>query len=360
MITGGGTGGHLFPAVAAAQALTAHMPGSCVLFVGTKRTLDAKSLERYGFAHCSITSYGIKGKNIMNLMKALAVLPLSLCQAFVHILRFQPDVVLGVGGYVTGPVLVAAKLLGVATVIHEQNSVPGMANRKLAKLVDKICVSLPGSEHVFPVQKTTCTGNPVRQDILALAEQKKESAAEKITLLVLGGSQGARAINDLIVEAFCGAAKDTLHGIRLVHQTGQADFERIQSKYKDAGRKDVVVAPFFEDMAAVYSQADLLVSRAGATTLTELAVLGKPVILVPYPYAADDHQKKNGEYYVRGGGVVLYEEKELDASLLAEAIAALVVSAEKRETMAAQMRALAMPDAAMRIVTVCLEAAGRS
>ncbi len=359
MITGGGTGGHLFPAIAAAQALTERIPGSCVLFVGTKRTLDAKTLERYGFAHCSITSYGIKGKNIINLMKALAVLPLSLCQAFVHILRFKPDVVLGVGGYVTGPVLVAAKLLGVATVIHEQNSVPGMANRKLAKLVDKICISLPDSAHVFPVQKTTYTGNPVRQELLALAEQKKEPGTEKITLLVLGGSQGARAINDLIVEIFCGAAKETLHGIRLVHQTGQADFERIQSKYNEAGR-DVVVAPFFEDMAAVYNQADLLLSRAGATTLTELAVLGKPVILVPYPYAADDHQKKNGEYYVQGGGAILYEEKELDASLLAETIATLIANAKQRQIMAAQMRTLAMPDAAMRIVAVCLEAARRS
>ncbi len=359
MITGGGTGGHLFPAIAAAQALTAHMPGSCVLFVGTKRTLDAKTLERYGFAHCSITSYGIKGKNIIHLVKALAVLPLSLCQAFVHILRFKPDVVLGVGGYVTGPVLVAAKLLGVATVIHEQNSVPGMANRKLAKLVDKICISLPDSAHVFPRQKTTYTGNPARQELLALAEQKKEPGAEKITLLVLGGSQGARAINNLIVEVFCGAAKETLPGIRLVHQTGQADFERIQSKYKDAGREDVVVAPFFEDMAAVYRQADFLLSRAGATTLTELAVLGKPVILVPYPYAADDHQKKNGEYYVQGGGAILYEEKELDASLLAETIATLAANAKQRQIMAAQMRSLAMPDAAMRIVAVCLEAAGR-
>ncbi len=360
LITGGGTGGHLFPAVAAAQALMATMPRSKVLFVGTKRALDAKNLERYGFAHCAITSYGLKGKNLIQLLKALVILPYSICQALVHIWRFKPDVVLGVGGYVTGPVILAAKLLGVAAVIHEQNSVPGMANKKLAKLVDKICVSLPGSETLFPPQKTVLTGNPVRQDLLALAAEEKDVDPEKVTLLVLGGSLGARAVNELIVEAFCGANREALAGLKLIHQTGQADFASVKSRYEEAGRQDVVVAPFFDDMAAVYKEADFLVSRAGATTLTEVAALGKPVILIPYPYAADNHQMKNGIYYVQGGGAVLYEEKDLDASLLAETIAALATSGEKRQAMAARIRSLAMPDAAKRIVAVCLEAVRQS
>jgi len=356
LITGGGTGGHLFPAVAAAQALRLRQPESEVLFIGTRRKIDTTSLDAYGFASCSIHSYGLKGKSVPDLLKAILALPVSIFQAAAHIRRFRPDVALGVGGYVTGPVMVAAKLMGVPTIIHEQNSVPGLANRKLGKLVNRVCVSLPGSERFFPREKTIMTGNPVRQNILALAREPR--AKEGVfTIMILGGSQGAHAVNRLVTEALCNHGKERLPEFTVIHQTGQKDAEWVEKCYCEAGVK-ATVAPFFRDMAEVYSKADLLVSRAGATTLTELAVLGKPAILVPYPYAADDHQTQNGAYYVDGGGAVQFIEKELSSELLFHTIDGLIKNNDRRAAMAEGMRRLAIPDAAEKIVDVCLQAAG--
>jgi len=358
LVTGGGTGGHLFPAIAAAQALRARQPECGVLFIGTRRKIDTTTLDGYGFASCSIHSYGLKGKNPLELMKALAVLPVSVIQAALHIRRFRPDVALGVGGYVTGPVMVAARLMGVPTIIHEQNSIPGMANRKLGTLVKRVCVSLPGSERFFPSAKTVMTGNPVRQNILALG-QKEEQGSEPLTLLVLGGSQGAHMVNRLVIEAICETDDDRLAGVSVIHQTGQKDVGWVEERYRKAGIK-ARVAPFFRDMAEVYGAADLLVSRAGATTLSELAVLGKPAILVPYPYAADNHQKKNASYYVEGGGALQFAEQTLHAELLAETLGTLVADPDRRKTMAECMRKLGIRDAAEKIVDVCLQAADRT
>lgn len=177
MLTGGGTGGHLFPAIATAEALCRRLPGTEVLFVGTKRRMDRESIEQYGYGTCSIHSKGLKGKSFMSLLQGVAVLPLSCMEAMYHILRFRPHLVVGVGGYVTGPVVLAAKLLGKPTVIHEQNSIPGLANRKLGPLVTRVCLSLPGSEKWFPGEKTVLTGNPVRDAILTLAGKKKRKRA---------------------------------------------------------------------------------------------------------------------------------------------------------------------------------------
>lgn len=356
MITGGGTGGHLFPAVAAAQALVKREPASEVLFIGTRRKIDTTSLEQYGFASSSIYSYGLKGKKLPALAKALAVLPVSLFQALAQIRRFKPDVALGVGGYVTGPVMLAARMAGVPTIVHEQNSVPGMANRKLGALVGKVCISLPGSEKFFPSEKVVVTGNPVRQDILALAAEQTTPGQDKVfTLLVLGGSQGAQALNKLVVEAICEPGGSEFKKIRVIHQTGAKDCDWVRQSYEQAGISAEVSA-FFADMKAVYAQADFLVSRSGATTLTELGVLGKPALLVPYPYAADDHQQKNAEYYVEGGGAVLCRESELTAQKVRQTIREMADDAEKRAAMGQAMKRLGVPAAADRIVDVCLQA----
>lgn len=356
MITGGGTGGHLFPAVAAAQALVKRQPTSEVLFIGTRRKIDTTSLEQYGFASSSIYSYGLKGKNLPDLAKALAVLPVSFFQALAQIRRFRPDVALGVGGYVTGPVMLAARVAGVPTIVHEQNSVPGMANRKLGALVRKVCISLPGSEKFFPSEKVVVTGNPIRQDILALAAEKNTPEQDKVfTLLVLGGSQGAQALNRLVTEAICEPDDGEFKKIRVIHQTGAKDCDWVRQKYEQGGITAEVSA-FFADMRAVYAQADFLVSRSGATTLTELAVLGKPALLVPYPYAADDHQQKNAEYYVKGGGALLCRESELTPATVRQTIREMADDAEKLTTMAQAMQRLGVPAAADRIVDVCLQA----
>lgn len=353
LLTGGGTGGHLFPAVATAQEFKAQLPDTEVLFVGTRRKMDNKSLEAYGFAGESILCYGLKGKNPLELLKALAVLPLSYLQALLIIRRFKPDIILGVGGYVTGPVVLAGKNLGIPVVIHEQNSVPGLANRKLGKIADKVCLSLPGSGAEFPAEKILYTGNPVRSNILRLAEEAPPRKSEKRTLLILGGSQGAQAINAVVSEALCSMTDDELRHIRVIHQTGDRDEMQVKDAYRQR-RVDAEVAGFFTQMHEIYAQADLLVSRAGATTLSEIAVLGKPAILIPYPSAADNHQEKNGNYYVSGGGAVQFRQKELSGKQLAQTILQLINNEQQLHAMGAAMKRLAFPDAAKSIVACCL------
>jgi UDP-N-acetylglucosamine--N-acetylmuramyl-(pentapeptide) pyrophosphoryl-undecaprenol N-acetylglucosamine transferase len=359
-LTGGGTGGHLFPAVATAQEFQKQMPDVEVLFVGTKRKVDTKSLGAYGFASESILSYGLKGKNPLEMLKALVVLPLSVIQAMLIIRRFKPDIIFGVGGYVTGPVIGAGKNMGIPIVIHEQNSVPGLANRKLGKLADKVCLSLPGSGSYFPSEKILYTGNPVRNKILELAgkplPQNKGQGGqnERRTLLILGGSQGAQAVNSLVTEALCSLGDVELKAIKVIHQTGDRDEEQVKSTYRKRG-VSAEVAGFFTQMHEVYEQADLLVTRAGATTLSEIAVLGKPAIFIPYPSAADNHQEKNGDYYVSGGGAVQFNQKELTAKQLGETILQLINNQEKLNSMGAAMKRLAFPDAAEKIVACCLE-----
>lgn len=357
MLTGGGTGGHLFPAIATAEAMCARLPGSEVLFVGTRRKLDTSSLKKYGYAIRSIHSKGLKGKNILSLIQGVAVLPLSFVEAMYHISRFQPDLVLGVGGYVTGPVVAAARLLGKPTLIHEQNSIPGLANRKLGSLVNRVCISLPGSESSFPSEKTILTGNPVRSAILELAKDATQSSGNPKTLLVLGGSLGAHRVNELVSQALT-LGDSALQGVRVIHQTGPADVESIRAIYAES-KVDAIVEPFFDDMAAVYREADLLLSRAGATTLAELAVLGKPAILIPYPYAADNHQEKNAAFYVEGGGARMFIEKDLTAEILAQELGALLVEGDQLEAMGNAMRTRSFPDAAEQIVDQCLNLLGR-
>lgn len=351
LLTGGGTGGHLFPAVATAENLNSRTDGSEVLFIGTKRKLDSEYLKKFGFSVKTIHSYGLKGKKIPALLKALAVLPVSLIEACYHILRFRPNVVCGVGGYVTGPVVAAAWLLRRPTLVHEQNSIPGLANRKLGRLVDRICISLPQSGRFFPAEKTVLTGNPVRDQILAVsqAEPKKDGP---LTLLVLGGSQGAQAINRLMVEVLC-HKRDIFADIRVIHQTGRNDEDMVKQAYREGG-VEATVSAFFTDMAGLYEQADLIVSRAGATTLAEISVMGKPVVLIPYPHAADDHQRQNGTWYVENGGAVMLDQNELTPAVLAEELENIVTSPDRRREMALAMRGLAIPDAADRIVDICV------
>lgn len=354
LLTGGGTGGHLFPAVATAQEFQKQFPNTEVLFVGTKRKVDTASLKNYGYESKTIDCHGVKGKNPYQLLKAIVTLPRAYMQALKVIREFQPDIIVGVGGYVTGPVVSAGKSMGIPAVIHEQNSVPGLANRKLGAIVDRICLSLPGSGTQFNQAKVVYTGNPVRADILALAKHKSETSSLEKTILVLGGSQGAHAINELLPQAVGMLDSEIAATLKIVHQTGENDVEMVRRAY-ETSNVEAQVEPFFKEMNAVYRQADLVVSRAGATTLAEISVLGKPAILIPYPYAADNHQEKNGAYYVEGGGAVQYIQKTLTAEKLRDAVTELLNDPEKRQKMTDAMRRLSYPDAAERIVACCLE-----
>ena len=356
IIAGGGTGGHLFPGIALATALQQRIPATQVLFIGTSRLLDQQALAGLGFELAALDCGGVKGLNLAAKLRSLLQLPGAVAEALRILRRFGPDLVFGVGGYVTGPVLFAAWLLRIPIGIHEQNSVPGMANKWAGKLADRICISLPCIPP-FPPARTVQTGNPVRHEILAAAGQKRLVAATP-TVLVLGGSQGAHRVNTLMMAAMEQLVAEHV-SVRLIHQTGMADQELVAQCYQRLGIEAEVV-PFIRDMAGVYARADLVVSRAGATTLAELAVMGLPTLLIPYPYAADNHQVTNGEYYVKGGGCLVLEESGLSGVILARTLSEHLHNPEELHTMAASMKTMAMPDATDRIVDECLRLAARA
>ncbi len=350
IVAGGGTGGHLFPGIAVATAMRQRLASTEVLFIGTSRLLDQQALAGLGFSLAALECSGVKGLGMKARLRSLLRMPGAVLEARKMLRRFQPDLVLGVGGYVTGPVLLAAKSLGVPIAIHEQNSVPGMANRLAGKLADQVFISLPCSPP-FAADKTVQTGNPVREAILAAA---RETMARPTipTLLVLGGSQGAHRVNLLMLAAMEQLSQQQLP-LHLIHQTGVADETMVREGYARLGIQAEVSA-FIADMAAVYRRADLVVSRAGATTLAELAVMGLPALLIPYPYAADDHQTTNGRYYQKGSGCKVLQESALSGEILARAISECLHNREELHTMSANMKTMAMPDATTRIVEACL------
>lgn len=351
IVTGGGTGGHLFPGIAVAEEMRRRFPQGRILFVSTDRAIDNKMLATRSFEKKAIACLPLKGKSVWGTLKSVSQLPFSLWQALRIVRAFRPQLVLGVGGYVTGPVVLAARLMGVKTCIHEQNSVPGMANRMLGKIVDRIYVSIPGSEDFFPRGKAVLTGNPVRAELLLEAGRQKDQAASK-TVLVLGGSQGAHRVNALMVAAFTPALPADL--VLLRHQTGSSDEAWVRKAYDEAGVA-AQVSSFISDMAAAYREADLVVSRAGATTLAELAVLGLPAILIPFPYAADDHQTTNAAFLVRGGAALMFPERELDGAKLRAEILGLLNDAPRLQGMAARMKEYARPEATTAIVEKSIE-----
>jgi len=350
IVSGGGTGGHLFPGIAVAEAVLDRHPAGQVLFVGTGRQTDARVLANRKFQTTTISCRGLKGKSVLQRLTALLQLPLSTLSAMRLMRRFRPQLVLGVGGYVTGPVLLAAKMMGVATCIHEQNSVPGMANRKLGRLVDRIFLSIPGSERYFAEGKWVLTGNPLRRELMEAAAGKREKK-DGLTLLVLGGSLGAHRVNVLIAGAM-EILKNTVAQLQVIHQTGRDDEQMVAGRYKELGIK-AEVAAFFSNMAGLYSRADLVVSRAGATTLAEITAFGLPMILIPYPFAADDHQRKNGEYLVQGGAALMFTQDALTEQGLAEQISGLLADEKRRIQMGQAARRLARPDATEAIVKQC-------
>jgi len=351
IVTGGGTGGHLFPGIAVAEAMMRRIPSGEILFVSTDRAIDNQALASRSFQKVAVSCQPLKGKSGIGVLKSIARLPASIWQAMRIVRKFKPDLVLGVGGYVTGPVVLAAKLLGVKTCIHEQNSIPGMANRMLGKIVDRIYTSIPGSEAFFPLEKVVFTGNPVREEFLAEAAVQGGEKNQRV-ILVLGGSQGAHRVNNLVVEALCGEGAE--RNIRVVHQAGAKDEGWVRDAYRVAGISARVSA-FIGDMATAYHEADLVVSRAGATTLAELAVLGKPAILIPYPFAADDHQTTNAKFLVDGGAARMYQEQGLSGATIREAVLSLLADEKRLREMARKMKSYARPEATTAIVKESLQ-----
>ena len=356
VVTGGGTGGHLFPAIAVAEALLQQNAENRVLFIGTGRQLDNLALANRPFATATLKCPAIKGKNLFGGLLALLKLPFSLMAAIRLIKDFQADLVFAAGGYVSGPVGLAAWLLKIPVLIHEQNSVPGLTNRLLGHLARRVFVSLPGSEHYFPAGKTVLSGNPIRSELLA-ASHAAARPHEKTTLLVLGGSQGAHRLNLLMLEAAARIGQQLRNwpgGFEIIHQTGGQDEQLARETYARLGLV-AQVAPFIQAMAAAYNQADLVIARAGATTLAELLIFKKAAILVPYPYAADNHQAKNADHLVKNGGARMFYEAELTGPKLGAELIGLLTDPQARQEMAQKNGQLARPEATETILNGCLE-----
>ncbi|HVV85815.1 MAG TPA: undecaprenyldiphospho-muramoylpentapeptide beta-N-acetylglucosaminyltransferase [Kofleriaceae bacterium] len=359
LIAGGGTGGHLFPGVAIAEELRARAPDAAVGFVGTARGLEARVLPELGWELSLIQVSGLKTVGAWGAMKGLFKLPRALWQARAIVKKFRPDAVIGVGGYASGPVVLMARLRGRPTAICEQNSIPGFTNKLLGRLVRKVFLSFGESRRFFKAKKVVMSGNPVRRELAAklLAAAGQARGEGPPAVLVSGGSLGAVAVNDLASRALIAIAKE--RPITIVHQTGAADEAKIAARYREAG-VDADVRAFIKDMAGAYAKADLIVCRAGATTVAELAIAGKPAIFIPYPFAADNHQEINAREMAEAGAAKMFRQKELTAEKLAAAIAPLLDDEAARAAMGARMRELAHPRAAADVVDWCLAQAAAS
>ncbi|MBF0098811.1 MAG: undecaprenyldiphospho-muramoylpentapeptide beta-N-acetylglucosaminyltransferase [Magnetococcales bacterium] len=321
IIAGGGTGGHIFPAIAIADAWEAN--GGDVLFVGTPHGMESRLLPQRGKRLELLRVGQIKGKGVGARLRTVFGLPFALFSAIRIIRRYQPDAVLGMGGYVSAPTVAAARLLGLPTALHEQNARAGLTNRLLGKLVDQVYISFPDAASSFAVSgadavaRVLVTGNPVRT---ALREESQlatlPSGNRPFSLLVFGGSQGARIFSDLIPSALK-LVKDGGMPVEVRHQVPQEDLDRVKAQYEQLGIR-ATVAPFFQNMAEAYRQADLVICRAGATTVAELAAVGKPALFIPYPHAADDHQSANALAMVRVHGGWIQDQAGLSLQWLSE------------------------------------------
>lgn len=353
VIAGGGTGGHLYPGIAVARQLVATRPGTVVTFAGTTQGIEARVIPREGFELDTIRSGGLKGKSLADRARGAGLIPLGLLDAWQLLSRRRPSIVIGVGGYSSGPVVLAAALRGLPTLLLEQNAVPGLTNRLLARVVRAAAVTYPSTQAFFG-EKAFVSGNPVRAEFLDDASARTTRAADApVNLLVFGGSQGAHAINVAMVAAASMLAARGV-AVSVTHQTGERDLDLVRTGYADAGlRADV--QPFLFDMGRQLAAADVVVCRAGATTLAELTAAGKPSILIPLPTATDDHQRKNAEVLSVAGAAELLVQQEATGDRLAERIVALASDAERRARMGQAARELAKPDAAKAIVARVLE-----
>jgi len=349
LIAGGGTGGHVFPALAVAQQLRRSDPAGQILFVGGRGGLEERLVPIEGFDLQTLAVGKLKGTRLLGRLKTLGGLAPAAVRGLSIVNRFGPDVVVGVGGYASGPVTLAAWLRRVPIVLLEQNAVGGMTNRMLSRFADRVVLSYAEAARSFAARKTVHLGNPVRPALLeALAgAADREIATESPRLLVLGGSQGASRLNELVAEA-APALFEALPGLSIEHQTGNRDHASVASRYEAWPAAHAVA--FIDDMAAAYAAADLALSRSGATTLAELAVAGVPAVLVPYPHAADDHQVANARHLVDAGAAKMVLQHELDAASLTAQLIELLSSPERMTSMRTAMLACGRPDAAAAVV----------
>lgn len=356
VIAGGGTGGHVFPGIAVAEEFKQRHEKAEVLFIGTEHGIESRIIPKEGYPIRFIPAEGFVGKSPIKKIKSL----FRMCSAVLyskHLLKaIRPDIVIGTGGYASfGPVAMAC-LLGIPTLILEQNLLPGMANRVLGRFVDAVAVTYHESITFFPMSKTHLTGNPIRHRMLSTANRKSayelfSLKEDMFTVFVSGGSSGSKSINNAVVNCL-NYLLDLKEDVQFLHQTGEADYESVRKAYRKTGIRGMV-APFIYQMAEAYSVADLVISRAGATTLAEITALGKPAILIPYPYARG-HQEFNARKLAEAGAARLILEQELSGALLAGNIKEIYMSGDLRAEMKRQGIAMGRMDASERVVDIAL------
>jgi UDP-N-acetylglucosamine--N-acetylmuramyl-(pentapeptide) pyrophosphoryl-undecaprenol N-acetylglucosamine transferase len=360
IIAGGGTGGHLYPGIALAREIKRRDPAAAITFVGTATGVEARVVPREGFPLDLIRVSGLKAMSRADRLKGFATLPVGTVDAWRVISRHRPDVVVGVGSFASGPVLLLAALRGYPTMLLEQNALPGITNRLLARVVRAAAVTFEDALTFFPGTGFVA-GNPVRPEFFHRTKEdddRHDSPPRAARVLIFGGSQGAHAINMAMVEAAAGLAAATVP-LAITHQTGERDVDMVRDAYRAAGLEARVEA-FLYEMDREMTNADLVVARAGATTLSELAAAQRPAILVPLPTAADDHQRKNAEVISRAGGAEVIDQRELTGQRLADRIVALAHNRERRRQMAAVIGRFARPDAAARIADRVWQLAGKT
>ena len=346
LIAGGGTGGHLFPALAVANAVKAMDPEGRIIFVGTQRGIEARIIPQTEFPIRYITARGLRGTGIANTLKGFVEAPRGVIESVMIIREFKPTVVLGVGGYASGPTLAAALLCGIPAAIQEQNSVMGTTNRILRHFVKRIFVSWENTEPRSSEKKTILTGNPVREDLLE--ETESRLPGERFNILIFGGSQGALSINRAIADNL-NLFGEVADRISIIHQTGSKFVDEVRNAYEASGIQ-ADVRDFIHEMGAAYRWADLVVCRAGASSLAEVTALGKPALIIPYPYAIGDHQAKNAAVLESRGAARVIKDADLKDGVLVKEICRIVEDAGTLAGMAESSRKLGRPQAARTIV----------
>ena len=355
VLAGGGTGGHIIPALAIADALAQR--GTHVRFVGTEDRIEARLVPQAGYGIDFIRARPLAGGGVRRKITGVFRAPITVVQCMGLLRRLAPDAVVGVGGYVAGPVVLAARLMGIRTGVLEQNATLGMSNRLLTRVVHRAWVSYAETIDDFPAGRAEHTGNPVKAAILAAAAQPPEPAEdERVRILVMGGSQGASAIDERVPAAL--SSERLASRVRVLHQGKAAALSAVQARYAAAGIP-ATTAAFIEDMAAALHRTDLVICRSGATTVAELTVMGLPAVFLPYPHHADRQQEKNAATLPDAGAALVVDEKPTGIAELEAAIATLVCDPERRAAAASAAKSLGKPDAAEVIATRILQLTGR-
>lgn len=359
IVAGGGTGGHLFPGIAVAEEFLSRDAANQVLFVGSEQGLEARTIPRLGYQLALISAAGIRGKGSLAKLKGAAQLLYGYAQSRKILKEFKPDLVLGVGGYASLPMVLAARGMELPRYIHEQNALPGMANKVLARVASRVFISLEESTKFFPDGSTLLTGNPLRKQILEnlgsrVKGQGSEDQEEAFHLFIFGGSQGAHAINVAVPGAVAQLDPAVRKQLKITHQTGEKDLQEVSAAYRSIGY-EADVRPFIDDMATAYHRANLIICRAGATTIAEVTALGKACLFVPFPHATDDHQRKNAEALLKKGACAMMLEREMSAESLAYEITRLMADRGELQRISDNARALGRLDAARIIVDEMLK-----